>query len=195
MKKNETRLKPGQIYWEIIKLLGMTYLSGGGSISRPILPLLVDGIRKLLKELKNIDVEEKKIKTTLLKLEKRQIINLTEKDEKVFVEIEGKNKSVILKYSIKSILDLKKKNKEWNGKWYLVFFDVPEIQRNKRNYLRYFLNKIGFFQYQKSVYIFPFECEKEIELIKKIIEGGKYMKYMIADKIEDEEKIKIFFKI
>jgi len=195
MKKNKTRLKPGQIYWEIIKLLGMIYLSGGGLISRPILPLLVDEIKKLLKELKNIEVEKEKIQTTLLKLEKRQIINLTEKDEKVFVEIEGKNKSVILKYSIKSILDFKKKKKEWNGRWYMVFFDVPEIQRNKRNYLRIFLIKIGFYRYQKSVYIFPYECEKEIQLIKQIVEGGKYMKYIIADKIEDEKTIKTFFKI
>jgi len=195
MKKNKTKLKRGQIYWEIIKLLGMTYLSGGGSISRPILPLLIKEIKRLLKESRNVDTEEEKIKTTLEKLEKRQIINLTERNDNIFVEIKGGDKSMILKYSIKSILDLKKKDEKWSGKWYLVFFDVPEIQRNKRDYLRYFLKKIGFFQYQKSVYVFPFNCKKEIDLIRQIVEGGKYMKYIIADKIEDEERIKIFFKI
>ena len=77
----------------------------------------------------------------------------------------------------------------------MVFFDVPEIQRNKRDYLRKFLNKIGFYRYQKSVYIFPYECEEEINLIKKIVEGAKYMKYIIAEKIEDEDAIKTFFKL
>jgi CRISPR-associated endonuclease Cas2 len=75
----------------------------------------------------------------------------------------------------------------------MVFFDVPEIQRNKRNYLRDFLKKLGFYQYQKSVYIFPYECEKEVALIRKIVEGAKYMRYIIAEKIEEENKIKRYF--
>ena len=35
----------------------------------------------------------------------------------------------------------------------------------------------------------------EINLIKKIVEGAKYMKYIIAEKIEDENLAKIFFKL
>lgn len=54
---------------------------------------------------------------------------------------------------------------------------------------------MGFYRYQKSVYVFPYECEKEIALIKKIIEGAKYMKYIVADKIEDEEEIKKHYLI
>lgn len=93
------------------------------------------------------------------------------------------------------LLDFKKKKKVWDGKWFLVFFDVPEIERNKRNYLRQYLKKIGFYQYQQSVYLFPYECEKEVALIKKIMEGAKYMKYIIAEKIEDEEMAKRFFNL
>ena len=97
--------------------------------------------------------------------------------------------------SIKAIFDLKKRDQKWQGKWYLVMFDVPEIQRNKRVYLRKFLKQIGFYPYQKSVYVFPYECEKEISLIKKIVEGGKYMSYIIADKIEQEKAAKIYFQL
>ena len=80
-----------------------------------------------------------------------------------------------------------------NGFWF--FFDVPEIQRNKRDYLRDYLQKIGFYRYQQSVYIFPYECEKEINLIKKIVEGAKYLNYVIAEKIEGENKMKEYFKL
>ena len=92
-------------------------------------------------------------------------------------------------------MDFKRKEKKWNGKWFFVFFDVPEIQRNKRNYLRKFLIKLGFYPYQKSVYIFPYECEREVELIKKIVEGAKYIKYIIAEKIEEETDAKEYFKL
>ena len=58
-----------------------------------------------------------------------------------------------------------------------------------------FLNKLGFYKFQKSVYIYPYSCEKEINLIKAIVEGGKYIKYIVAKKIEDEENIKRYFHI
>jgi len=32
-------------------------------------------------------------------------------------------------------------------------------------------------------------------LIKKIVEGTRYMKYIIAERIEDESTIKTFFKL
>ena len=44
-------------------------------------------------------------------------------------------------------------------------------------------------------YLFPFECEKEVGQIKKIVEGAMYMKYIIAEKIEDEESAKSHFKL
>ena len=77
----------------------------------------------------------------------------------------------------------------------MVFFDVPEIEKQKREFLRKYLKKLGFYRYQKSVYIFPFECKKEVELIKKIVEGAKYMKYIVASEIEEEEKIKKYFNL
>lgn len=173
----------------------MTYLSGGGSFRRPLLPLVIDEIKRLLKELKEIEVDEKRIKQSLENLEKKEIIDLVEKNDEIFVHLKNDNNPQVIKYSIKALLELKQKEKKWNKKWFMVFFDVPEIQRNKRDYLRKFLNKIGFYRYQKSVYIFPYECEEEINLIKKIVERAKYMKYIIAEKIEDEDAIKTFFKL
>jgi len=113
----------------------------------------------------------------------------------VFVRVRDKNNLSILKYSIKSSLEFKKQSHKWDKKWVIVFFDVPEEERNKRDYLRKFLLRLGFYPYQKSVYLFPYQCEEEIVLIRKIIEGGKYLKYIIAEKIEDEDTAKEFFKL
>ena len=194
MNEKEIKLKRGQLYWYILEVIGLTLIAGGNPL-RPTLSLSVKEIIKILKEVKRLNVEEKKIERSLKSLEKNEIINLEEKDNQVFVYLKDKENSTVVKYSIKALLDFKKKEKKWNGKWFLVFFDVPETQSNKRNYLRKFLIKIGFYQYQKSVYIFPYECEKEVTLIKKIVEGAKYMKYIIAEKIEDEKTVKTFFNL
>jgi len=195
MDKEKNKLKRGQLYWYILEVIGLTLVSGGGHPLRPILPLAVEEVVKTLKEIKNLKIAENKIERSLKSLEKKEIIYLEEKGDHTFVHIKDKNNPTIIKYSIKALLYFKKKDKKWNGKWFMVFFDVPEIQRNKRGYLREYLKKIGFYKYQQSVYIFPYECEEEVALIKKIIEAAKYMKYIIAEKIEDEELVKSFFNL
>lgn len=190
----EVKLKRGQLYWYILEVIGITLVSAGNPL-RPVIPLAIKQIIKTLKEVKNLNVEEKKIKLSLEKMEKKEILEIVEKDDHVFIKIKDKENPTIIKYSIKALLDFKMKEKKWKGKWFMIFFDVPEIQRNKRDYLRYYLHKIGFYRYQQSVYIFPYECEEEIKLLKKIVEGAKYIKYIIAEKIEDENIIKKHFKL
>ena len=194
MKSKEIKLKRGQLYWYILEVIGMTLISGGNPL-RPIIPIAIKEVVDTLKKIKNLNIEENRVKKSLEKLEEKEIIDIEEKDGKAFVRLKDKNNLTIVKYSIRTLLSLKKKNKKWNKKWFLVFFDVPEIQKNKRDYLRRFLVYIGFHQYQKSIYIFPYECESEVKLIKKIVEGAKYIKYIIAEKIEDENQLKSFFKL
>jgi CRISPR-associated endonuclease Cas2 len=189
------KLKRWELSKAILEVIVIGLVSGGGHPLKPTLPLMIDTIAKLIKGGKQINIEEEKIKRVLKNLEKRDIISLKEKGGKIFVHTVNNHHHQVIKYSIKILLDFKKKTKKWNGKWFMVFFDVPEIQRNKRDYLRGFLVKLGFYPYQKSVYLFPYECEKEVSLIKKIVEGAKYMKYIVAEKIEDEKIAKIFFNL
>lgn len=140
-------------------------------------------------------LKEKQIKKAIFDLKKRKLIDIIQKENEVLVILKEKGKNRVIKYSIKLLLDLKKKQKEWKNLWVAVFFDVPENERKKRDYLRKFLKMIGFYPYQKSVYLFPYECKKEIDLIKKVVDGGEYIKYLIAKEIEDEEKVKKYFNL
>lgn len=148
---------------------------------------------KFFLEQKNLS--KKQINKAFYNMRKGELIDIVEKNGEVKIYLKEKYKIKVITRSIKLLLDFKKKKKKWNGKWFIVFFDVPENERKKRDFLRKYLKKLGFYQYQKSVYIFPFECKKEIELIKKIIEGAKYMKYIVAEEIEEEEKIKKYFNL
>ena len=161
MKVKEIKLKKGQLYWYILEIIGLTLVSGGNPL-RPIIPLAIKEIIKTLKEVKNLNIEEEKIRKSLESLERKEIIEVEEKGNEVFVRLKDKNNSTVIKYSIKALLDFKKKEKKWNRKWFLVFFDVPETQRNKRNYLRKYLLDIGFYRYQQSIYIFPTNVKRRL---------------------------------
>lgn len=162
--------------------------------NRPNFYAMVGEIIKAILE-ENKKIKKYQINKTIKELEEREVLYIEEKGDKAVAYLKDKGKERVLRYSLKKLLDYKLKKKKWEEEWFLVFFDVPETQRKKRDYLRKFLTQLGFCRYQKSVYIFPYECEGEIKLIKKIIEGTKYMKYIVAKKIEDEEKFKTFFKL
>ena len=192
--KNE-EFKKGQIREIVLAALGISVLLGGSILITPNFPIVFASILGLIKEFTEKKPTNIQVKRVLKNLEKKEIISLEKKGEEVYVKLKGWLSPKVLKYSLKGILDYKRKKKEWKGKWFLVIFDVPEEQRNKRDYLRRFLNYIGFFPYQQSVYIYPYECSEEIALVKKMVEGGKYISYVIADSIENEDAVKRHFQL
>jgi CRISPR-associated endonuclease Cas2 len=148
---------------------------------------------KLLLKYKKL--KKKQISKAFHDLKERKIIDIIEEDDKAKIYLLEKGQYKVFTRSIKLLLDFKKKKKKWDGRWFMVFFDVPENERIKRDSLRRYLKMLGFYPYQKSVYIFPFECKKEVILIKEIVEGAKYLKYIIAEEIEEENKVKKFFNL
>lgn len=54
---------------------------------------------------------------------------------------------------------------EWDKKWRLVFFDIPEEKKKFRDAFRYQLRKAGLKEFQRSGFIYPWPCFKEVQAI------------------------------
>ena len=52
--------------------------------------------------------------------------------------------------------------RSWDSKWRLVMYDLPIRFKKARNAFRWKLKDLGFFQFQKSAWIYPYPCEREI---------------------------------
>ena len=85
--------------------------------------------------------------------------------------------------------------KQWDGKWRLVVFDIPEDEREARDSLRHHLAHIGFYKLQQSVAVFPFECRNEIDFLVELHSIRRYVRCMIVEEIDNEEHLKRFFKL
>lgn len=192
--REEKKYKPNELKQYVLAALGIGVVLGGSVLFTPNFPIILGSILGIIEEIKGIKIPKKKVQRVLKQLEKKQLIQIERKGNEVYVTVKNKDDVSILKYSLKEVLNLKKK-KDWQGRWFLVVFDVPERERNKRDYLRRFLKEIGFYPYNQSVYVFPYECEKEITLVKKIVEGGKYISYIIAERLEKQDQLKTYFKI
>jgi len=85
--------------------------------------------------------------------------------------------------------------KKWDGKWRIVIFDLPKNYAGNRNFLRRRLIVLGFVQIQKSVWAFPFPCEKEVRFVIELSKAKRYTHFLIGSIDNDKEFIKIFAKI
>lgn len=93
--------------------------------------------------------------------------------------------------------NLKIKDKKWDGRWRVLIFDVPEKLRNGRNALRWKIKKLGFYELQKSVFIIPYECKKEIDFVVDFFDLKPYVHYGILEIIEEKvnSKLKKVFEL
>lgn len=95
----------------------------------------------------------------------------------------------------KETLAFPKKKRKWDKKWRIVIFDIKEKKRELREKLRNTLISIGFLKLQNSVWVYPYDCEDFIKLLKADFEIGKEILYIVADEIENSKWISRCFGI
>lgn len=126
-------------------------------------------------------------------LEKQGFIKFVKKGDKKFATLTPKGKKEIEKYLL---YDLEiKKPKKWDRKWRIVSFDIKNTKTPLRNLLRHHLKRLGFVQYQKSIWIHPYECEEIIIMLKSYFRFGKEVMYIVAEHLENDKELKKHFGV
>ena len=193
VKKKNRRRRKGKVVEKVLEAIA-DYLIKAGGYYKPRINVILGLLIKYVLAKKR-GLEKRDVSRIIKSLEKKKILHVKEEDGKVYILFEKAGKLFVSKYYLRKLLNYKRKEKRWDGRWFLVFFDVPEKERKARDYLRRYLKFIGFKEYQKSVYIFPYECEEEVKFLKGIFEGGSNISYVIAEKIEFEDKFIKLFKL
>lgn len=86
-----------------------------------------------------------------------------------------------------------KKPKRWDKKWRVLIFDIPEKRKRIRNLIRSTLLRLGFVHFQDSVWVYPYECENLITLLKADFKIGKDLQYLVVERIEYDRHLKEHF--
>lgn len=87
---------------------------------------------------------------------------------------------------LNSILPKYSKKKEWNGKWYIVTYDIPEGKRYLRDILRCKLENLGFAQLHKSVWVSPYNFLGDIEEIIEKYNLSSFVILAVSEKLGRE---------
>lgn len=133
------------------------------------------------------------IDSAISRLMKQGLIKFKNKDGKKFLILTDKGELEIIQYKFqdKAI----KRPRKWDKKWRVVIFDIKEYRRKTRDKLRITLTNLGFVKLQNSVWVFPYECEDIIILLKADFKIGRDVLYMTVDKIENDKWLKKEFSL
>ena len=108
-----------------------------------------------------LSIDRKKLFDALRLLRLGGHVNVIKRaSDKWVAELTEKGRARGLFFSLDSLSI--KKPKKWDGKWRVVVFDIPEGKRRLRDSLRMRLKTLGFYELQRSVFVFPYPCENEV---------------------------------
>jgi len=150
-------------------------------------------LKELAKEWKEINRQSLRQAIKSLYESKMVDMKYDKKKDAVTIILTNEGKKKALTYDI---LNMKiKKPKVWDGKWRIALFDIPETHRKERDILRWRLKNLGFFEYQKSVFVHPYDCKDEIEYIIEFDNIRKFVRFVVADSLDNELHLKDYFDL
>jgi len=77
---------------------------------------------------------------------------------------------------------------EWDGRWRLILFDVPEEKNYLRGIFRRKLQQLGFHYLQRSAWLYPFACEGAIAELGHRLELDEHLAVIVTDSFSQEPK-------
>jgi len=127
-------------------------------------------------------------------LKRQGLIEIKKRNHQIYISLTEKGRE---KAGWLQIDALKIENpKNWDRKWRMAIFDISQLKKLYREAFRGKLKELGFYPLQKSVWIHPFDCRAEIELLKNFFDlSNQELRLIIAENIGNDTKIKRFFNL
>jgi len=184
MKKIQKPHKPQSLSVTILKLVGIgVAITAASIISPPFLYILVKGYLKY--QLRD-KYTTKQIQKSFAYLHRKKFIAYTGKGKKGKIILTALGQRHFKKLQLK---DVTIKKNTWDGKWRFLLFDIAETYRTERHIFRKKLQEMGFYHFQRSVFVTPHKCEQEIKSIKMLL-GLESSVYLItASRFPGDDKL------
>jgi len=134
---------------------------------------------------------KKALSASLARLKRRGLIRFSQGSRGWRLELTYRGSQELNLYEIGE--RLLKKPKKWDQRWRLLVFDIEEKRKNVRNQVRAVLISFGFYRLQDSVWVYPYECEEILELLRIKYRVRHEALYIRAEHIAKDEYLRDHF--
>ncbi len=151
------------------------------------------GIKEIRHALRAKKLRKEWLLSRLYYLRDKELVEFVEDGDNVRIVLteNGRQRNLVYKFDELSI----NVPPSWDRKWRLVIFDIPETRRRARDALTSKLKELGFMQFNKSAWIFPYECSDEIDFVAEVFEVGRYVHYLVIETMTNTDKLKKLFRL
>jgi len=125
------------------------------------------------------------------RLRKQGLMELVKESDRRYFHLTPKGERLLAQYDIGELTI--KKPRHWDGKYHLIIFDIAERRRRARDEIRLWLENLGFIRLQNSVWVYPYECQEVINLLKTHFDVRRDLLYLIVDFIENDKWLRRHF--
>jgi phenylacetic acid degradation operon negative regulatory protein len=174
----------------LLQILLLGTIITATSLLAPQLPYLL--IKAYLKKHFNQNCSKQQIRDVAYRLKKKKFIAYEKHENKWQLVITQLGKKYLTKRKINNI-EIKKT--KWDGKWRLVTFDIPEDFKNARHIFRKKLEQLGFFHFQRSVFILPYPCEKELSRLSEYLKINTFVHILTTERFVNDKKLVKTFRL
>jgi len=137
--------------------------------------------------------DDTRFKNAFYYLKRKGLINVQKRNHQIYISLTKEGRKRAGKYLID---DLKiQKPKKWDKVWRIIIFDIPDLTRLKRDAFRGKLRELGFYKLQQSVWVYPYPCQKEIQLLKEFFGLNSRELIIIEGVIEEDKFLRRFFNL
>lgn len=137
-------------------------------------------------------MDRKKLNNALARYHANGFIEYVDRDNVLEFSITNKGRQKLLLKQF-NCMELHK-DRKWDKQWRMVAFDIPETIKFSRDTLRRKLKKVGFIEFQKSLFAYPYECQNEVNFIINFLGVTDYV-YLITAKIDPDTKLRKHFSL
>ncbi len=130
--------------------------------------------------------ERERIRQALRALRERRLIEYVERGDKMYLHVTGRGRKYIRQFEIDNFELPKGK---WDKKWRVIFFDIPERKGGARRAFQQRLKTLGCFPLQKSVFVYPHECQDEIDTLASFWEVEPHVYYFVTTELGKSEGV------
>jgi DNA-binding transcriptional regulator PaaX len=159
----------------------------GGAAAFPGLLAVVRQYRKFRK------FSDKEIRYAYYGTKKRGLIKSQLENENDVLVLSEKGNKRILDFDLDTLSI--KQPWRWDKKWRVVLYDIPVRFNPAREGLRETLKDLGLIQFQKSAWLYPYDCLGEVIFVADYYGVGKYIDYIEADRMTKWKKFERAFDI
>lgn len=181
-------------------------VDGGIKVMRPLLALLaIGGVVTIAAVAPNVFaavgkigrrrlfMNEKDFRRCRYYFSRRNLAQFTGVGETTRMRITEKGKRQVFRSAFDQ-MRLEKKQ-QWDGIWRIVIFDIPDKHKGEREGFRNQLRRFGMHCMQESVFVAPYPCEREVELLIYAFSLSPYVRVIRTRELFGDDDLRERFDI